>query len=107
MTKRLLDYDPATGMKTWHHYDEATDTEALEYEQDVEPILERNKALQADNEGKSMGDGCHVASIPSSIQLKWLIEHGVDITNKDHMPGVKRLLNSDEYRYLKVRNIII
>jgi hypothetical protein len=41
------------------------------------------------------------------VQLKWLIEHGVDICNPDHMPGVTKLLNSNEYRYLKVRDIIL
>jgi hypothetical protein len=104
--KRLLEYDPNTGLKTFHDYDETEDKTIVSYEQDVEPILERNKRLQNEASG-SMGDLCHVASIPSSIQLKWLVEHGVDITDRDHMPGVKRLLNSNEYRYLKVRNIII
>jgi len=104
--KRLLDFDPVTGLKTFHDYDATEDKTFISYEQDVEPILERNKALQAENTGK-MGDMVHVASIPCSIQLKWLIEHGVDITKPDHSDGVKRLLNSPDYRYLKVRNIII
>jgi hypothetical protein len=106
MSKRLLDFDPNTGLKTFHSYDETEDKTFVSYEQDVEPLLDRNKAAQMENTGR-MGDMVHVASIPSSVQLKWLIEHGVDITNKDHMPGVKRLLNSNEWRYLKVRNIII
>jgi hypothetical protein len=42
--KRLLDYDPATGLKTFHDYDEAEDKTFISYEQDVEPILDRNKA---------------------------------------------------------------
>jgi hypothetical protein len=104
--KRLLDYDPFTGLMTFHDYDETEDKTFISYEQDVEPILERNKRAQNEATGR-MGDMVHVASIPSSIQLKWLIEHGVDITNKDHMPRVARLLNSSEYRYLKVRDIII
>ena len=50
----------------------------------------------------------HHYDLDQELQVtRHLIEHGVDITNKDHMPGVKRLLNSNEYRYLKVRNIII
>lgn len=106
MTKRLLDYDPLTGMKTYHHYDDTEDKTFVSYEQDVEPIIDRNKAAANDATGP-MGDMVHVASIPSSIQLKWLVEHGVDITNKDHMPKVKRLLNDPEWRYLKVRNIIL
>jgi hypothetical protein len=104
--KRLLDYDPATRLKTFHDYDETEDKTFISYEQDVEPILDRNKAAQNEATGP-MGDMVHVASIPSSIQLKWLVEHGVDICNKDHAEGVKRLLNSSDYRYLKVRNIII
>jgi len=104
--KRLLDYDPFTGLMTFHDYDETEDKTFISYEQDVEPILDRNKRAQNEATGP-MGDMVHVASIPSSIQLKWLIEHGVDITNKDHMPKVKRLLNNSEYRYLKVRDIII
>lgn len=106
MSKRLLDFDPNTGMKTFHSYDESDERTIISYEQDVEPILERNKRLQNEASGP-MGDMVHVASIPSSVQLKWLIEHGIDLGNKDHMPGVKRLLNSNEYRYLRVRNIIL
>jgi hypothetical protein len=86
--KRLLDFDPATGLKTFHTYDESEDKTFISYEQDVEQILDRNKRLQNDATGP-MGDMVHVASIPSSVQLKWLIEHGVDVHNKDHMPGVR------------------
>jgi hypothetical protein len=106
MSKRLLDFDPNTGVSTFHQYDETEDKTYVSYEQDVEQILERNKRLANEATGK-MGDMVHVASIPTVVQLKWLTEYGVDLTNKDHMPAVKRLLNSDEWRYLKVRHIII
>lgn len=100
MNKRLLDYDPATGLKTFHSYDESEDKTYVSYEQDVEPILDRNK--QDQNHGNhKMGDGFLAASIPSSIMLKWLVEYGVDVMNKDHAPAVKRLLNSPDWRYLK------
>ena len=104
--KRLLDYDPMTGLKTWHDYDETSDTTVLHYEQDVEAVLDRNKRAQNEASGP-MGDMVHVASIPASIQLKWMIEHGVDMFNPDHAKGVERLLNDPDYRYLKVRDIII
>lgn len=106
MSKRLLDFDPVTGLLTYHNYDAQTDTTTISYEQDAEPILDRNKAAQNEASGP-MGDFVHAASIPASIVLKWRIEKGVDIYNKDHLPAVKRLLNDPEWRYLKVRNIII
>lgn len=108
MTKRLLDYDPVTGLKTFHSYDETEDKTYVSYEEDVEALLDRNKRLQAENRStSSMGDGVHVASIPPTVQMKWLTEYGVDLMNRDHMPAVKRLLNDPEWRYLKVRNIIL
>lgn len=87
-------------MKTWHRYDESEDRTILEYEQDCQQILDRNKEWQNHGNHK-MGDGFHAASIPSSVMLKWLVEYGVDVMNKDHMPAVKRLLNSSEWMHLK------
>jgi hypothetical protein len=98
--KRLLDYDPVTGLAEYHSYDETTDTTYVSYEQDVEPILDANKWHQNHGDHR-MGDGYLAASIPSSIMLKWLVEYGVDVTNKDHAPAVKRLLNSSDWMHLK------
>lgn len=104
--KRLLDFDPETGLETWHDYDEATEETRLTYRQDVEGILEANKRAANDATGP-MGDFVHVASIPVSVQLKWLIEKGVDIHNPDHKKAVARLLDDPEWRYLKCREIIL
>lgn len=69
--------------------------------QDVEPILERNKALFVDGDGYSpTREMRRVASIPMGLVEKWLRE-GVDIFNPDHMPEVKKRLNSAEYAYLR------
>ena len=46
MTKRVLDFDPMTGLLEFHSYDPVTDTTVIESVQDVTPILERNKTLQ-------------------------------------------------------------
>jgi hypothetical protein len=81
----------------------------LIYSQDVEPILEANKAKQSAGRDYYARDKdmWRVASIPILIQYKWLIEHGVDVHKEDHWPGVKRLLNSSDYRYLKTAEVII
>lgn len=97
---RLLDYDPLSGLRTWHSYDEAEDLTIIRYEQDVEPVLDANKA--ADNHGEHRkGDMWHVASVPPSVQLKWYVEKGVDLLNPDHKQAVARLLDDPEWRYLK------
>lgn len=104
--KRLLDFDPWSGLKTWHDYDEASDTTTIAYEQDAQPVLERNKALANDTSDK-LGDMALVASIPPSVILKWRIEKGVDVYNPDHAKAVNRLLDDPEWRYLKCREIIV
>ena len=104
MSRRLLDYDPLTGVTTYHHYDEMSDTTAIETVQDVTPTLEVNKAMANDDDYKRHGikqSWWHVASIPVVVQEKWLREDGVNVFNPDHWPAVKRKLNDIEYRYLR------
>ncbi len=107
MTERLLDFDPATGMKTWFSSsDENGGTWNLRYEQDASPILDQNKETQ--NEGfDRRADMWHAAKVPSIVLMEWLTKHGVRYWDKNHAPAVRRLLNSDEYRHLRVRHFIL
>ena len=107
MTERLLDYDPNTGIKQWYRYDETEDRDIIRTEQDVAPIIERNRQLQNETAGTKMGDGTLVASIPVNVQFEWLHKYGVKLWDRDHLPAVKKLLNSSDYRYLKCRDIIL
>lgn len=97
--KRLLDLDPLTGLKTFHDFDPATETTALSYEQDAEPVLDACKH-DVNHADRKLGDMAHVASIPASVQLKWFVELGVDMHNPDHKGRVRRLLDTD-YKHLK------
>ncbi len=100
MSKRLLDFDTETSIKTYHHYDEADDVMAIETTQDVTPILELNKAQQ--NEGlNKKSDMWHAATIPAVVQLEWMTKFGVDMMNQNHWGAVKKLLNSSEYSHLR------
>lgn len=83
-----------------------TDTTYVETRQDVEPILDVNKALQNSDEYTKHGmkkEMWHYASIPIVVQMKWLNEYGM--TNWPLKPGNEkllfRLLNSPEWKYLK------
>jgi hypothetical protein len=71
-------------------------------EADVEPLLEANKALATSGDGYSPSRELRrAASIPMAIIEKWKNELGVDVFNPDHRPAVRRLLNSNEYRFLR------
>ena len=104
MSKRVLDYDPLTGITTTFDYHADTDTTVLYREQDVSVILEANKQIQNDESITKQGikEGWwHYGQIPMIVIEKWRNEHGVDVFNKDHTKAVFRLLNQPEYRYLK------
>lgn len=103
MQRRLLDRDPISGLTEYHCYDPASDTTIIETVQDVEPVLERNKALQSADDGgwSPTRDLRRAATIPDVIILKWRNEEGIDVFDPDHWPAVKRKLNSSEYRWLR------
>lgn len=107
--------DPWTGTKEYADYDEATDSLVIHRVQDVEPILERAKALANDgshwtNQSKNDEVGIdmrHAAMVPTIIQEKWLRDHGVRFWDKDHWPKVRQLLNSSDYKWLKSADVTI
>ena len=105
--KRPFDYDPTSGLVTT--FESTPDGFVLHYRHDAGPVLEANKAKQAAGRDfyASDPDMWKVAEIPIGVQYKWLIEHGVDVLNRDHWPAVRRLLNDPEWRYLKTANVII
>jgi hypothetical protein len=104
MITRSLGIDPISGLETIHHYDELTDFTHIEYKQDIQPIIDMNKALH--NTSKQH-DGVkdawvHAAIIPQIVQIQWMKDHGIkDVYSEEYWPKVKRLLNSPDYRYLK------
>src|SRR5882724_1874833 len=101
MPRWLLDRDPLSGVEQWFSSPDGKSC-VIESVQDVEPILERNKALQNSTDGYTPSrDMKFVATIPPIIEMKWRTELGIDINNRNHWPAVKRLLNSSEWSYLR------
>ena len=104
MNKRLFSYDADTKTKTWF-VDGEDNKFHLYTEQDCHDIIEMNKAKQLDagyaKRKSQEGDYWRVASIPNTIQLKWLNDDGINIYDKDHWPAVKKKLNSNEWKWLK------
>jgi hypothetical protein len=108
MAKRVLDYDPLTRITTWHDYDWLTDTTTISNTQDVDPIIEGNKALRGiDGLGQKQrkNDWWLVGRIPLMLIDKWLREDNLDVFRANHDPEMwrrlKRKLNDPEYAYLR------
>jgi len=102
--KRVIDYDPFTGITTYFDYDHSTDTTIVGSEQDVVKLLEQNKRLQNDDDYTKQGIKAgwwHYASYPAIIIEKWFNEYGVNVFDRNHEKKVTELTNRPEYRYLK------
>jgi hypothetical protein len=107
----LIDYNRDTGLRKYigDHPDDPTGV-LVRYEQDARSIgavLDRNKEAANHYSIGRMSDNEKVAEIPVGVMYEWLVKHGVNAWNPAHRDGVKRLLNSSDYRYLKCRDIII
>jgi hypothetical protein len=80
-------------------------------EQDVEPILEHNKALASEPQPpRRRGDfGRHVASVPNVILVKWLNEEhargntGLRLFSAEFIAFVAKKLADPDWKHLRVR----
>lgn len=104
MARRLIGRDPLTGIETYHDYNAQTDETSIIHVGDSEPVLEDNKRLANDPEYSKDGikqGWWKYASIPAGVQVKWLIEYGVDVWNKHHGERIGKLLEDPQWKYLK------
>jgi len=104
MTKRLLDYDPLTGTRTWFEYEQSTDRMLITDEQDVQLILDQTAAARSDTDYSRQGikdDMWHYARIPNVVMVEMKEKHGVDMfgSNVD-WKSVFKIINR-EYPWLK------
>lgn len=95
--------DVVDGVYTLFHYDEMEDRTIIETVQDVEPILDANKAaFNSGHDGYTPSrDLKFVAEIPVVVIEKWLREDGIDVWDPNHKEAVKRKLNDPEWRHLR------
>lgn len=108
-SKRLLGYDSLSGLaKYWHEDGEGN--WAQEVVQDNTALLDANKEAQNHCDTHFHDRSAKlVARIPYSVIYKWLVDYGIDYFDMD--PGVQRkvddLLNSNEWRYLRVDESVL
>lgn len=103
--KRLVEYDPSSGITQYCQYDEAEDTTYLieEYD-DLAPTLDLCRKLANDEDYTRQGMKAgfwHFAFIPNMLIHKWRIEEGIRFFDRDHQAAVARKLFSPEYAYLR------
>jgi hypothetical protein len=113
---RVLDIDPFLGVTEHFSYDANADSMTLTRTQDCTAIIERNKALQNDGRHwRNNADLCEngldmrlLACIPVIVEEKWARDHGVflnRIQDPDMRRAALRLLNSNEWRWLKASDV--
>lgn len=83
-------------------------TFTIGHEIDMEPLLDQNQRKLIESDSKAAvkrGWLPYASGITNTIILKWRREHNVDFFNQDDWPKVLQLLNSREYRKLKVTEL--
>lgn len=75
---------------------------AIHSHQEVDHVLDRNKALATHNDGYTPSrEGRRVASIPMALIQKWKAEEGWDAFDPEHADKLAQKLNSSEYAHLR------
>lgn len=106
--KRFLDYNPLTGITEFHDYDHSSKETKIIYEYDQARL---EGELDFIKEKRNDGSNGYISSeremqlaaiIPSAVQLEWLTKYGIDVSNRNHWPAVRRLLNNGEWASLRV-----
>lgn len=106
MAWELVDWDPSRGVRKYMAAGDTPDSVLVRTQCDDADVIQRNKALQNDTFDRQ-ADLWHAASIPTSVMYEWLTKFGVNAWNPAHADGVKRLLNSSDYRWCKVKHILL
>jgi hypothetical protein len=91
-----------SGVQTRVHLDRSEGLVHFERVQDVEPILERNKALQSMPQKSDWGR--HIASIPNVILERWIHEEGVNylaLPGEEFARLIRRKLQDPDWRHLR------
>ena len=101
--------DQFNGVKTYLGTGDEEDTVLVrkEFERSAATaLMDRNKKLQSESFDRR-SEMWHAASVPAEVMYEWLTKYGVNAWNPEHSDAVKKLLNSNEYRWCKVKHIIL
>lgn len=99
-----MDYDPFTGVETWHEYDHDDQKTRIYYNftRDESATVDLCKAAAGDTSYTQQGikqDWWHYAHIPNSLMLKWHVEEGIPLFDAEEY---NKKVNTPDYKWLKV-----
>lgn len=98
MDKRVLGYDPLSGITTYHYYDHVTDETTIQEMADLEPLNRYRHELRKEESfsknGIKKGQWLY-ASIHQLEQIKFLKKYGFSVFEKGREKEVFRILNTD------------
>jgi len=107
MTTRLLVDVDSNGVAEYAHFDTDGNLVGLQFQSDVEDVIENNKRLKNDDH-KGYGasrDWRHIASIDPAMLLKWAELEGVSpafINTREGFDNiVMKYLNDRDYRHFR------
>jgi hypothetical protein len=105
----LVDDGSWNGLRKWMRAsDEDHGTVQVAYDQiNLQQTLADNKRAQNHETLDRRSDLWHAATIPPIVELEWLTKYGVRLSDPNHGPAIKRLLNSSEYAHLKRAPIVL
>jgi hypothetical protein len=101
--KRILDYDPLSGMTTYHSFDANTGKSTIEYAQDQQAGVDRSKDLASALNKKE--EWWPVGHITDLMALKWAKECGHKPYTKEWNEYAIKQLNSRDYAKLNPNRI--
>ena len=93
--KRVIDYDPQTGISHVLYHDESEGVSRYVAEQDTSSLLDFNRKL-ANEAGKKFGEWAKVASLPMALFMD-LKKKGI----LDDAKAFKRWLNEPDNRFFR------
>ena len=102
----LIDCDPRRGIRKYVAMGDTPDSVLVRTEIEDSLIVQQNRIMQNEDFDRR-ADLWHAASIPTSVMYEWLTRYGVNAWNPAHADGVRKLLNSSDYRWCKVKHIIL
>ena len=97
MARRILDFDPLTGVTTYFEYNHADQKMHITDVQDVNPILDAVTQMRNDDDYSKQGiknDMWHYARLPMAVLMEIESKHGVKcLTGKVDWKGLFRVIN--------------